>query len=92
MYDTMELRDVMIRFGERDLSAPEIDEVNSQVHASTAIKKLTLFLADNGPSRPARSRNSISYAAARSVRPSDDRWPNRRPAKIRSDWPFLRSC
>ena len=58
----------------------------------SAIKKLTLFLADNGCFRTTRRRNLETRSAMRResfVR--TDRWSNRRSAEIRSDWPFLRS-
>lgn len=67
----MKLRDVVIRFGERCLSAPEIDEVNSHVvYVNIRNKKNNVFLADNSPpstEQRTRSRNSIGYAAARAV-------------------------
>lgn len=39
----MKLRDVVIRFRERYLSVPEIDEINSYIHANIRDKKVTLF-------------------------------------------------
>lgn len=43
VYDTMKLRDIVIRFGERYLSAPEIDEINSHVYVNIRNKRVTLF-------------------------------------------------
>lgn len=66
----MGLRDVVIRSGERYLSAPEIDEINSHVRANIRDKKKSnAFLADNGPSRPGKGRDLETRSAMRRQEP-----------------------
>lgn len=54
----MKLQDVVIRFGERYLSAPEIDEINSHVYVNIRNKRVTLFSLTMAPL--VRAKDEIS--------------------------------